>query len=71
MIKVAGLHTSITNEEILELFSSVGKLKKCCINYDSLGRSKGTANIKYEQYIHAQRAIRKYNSNIIILLLIY
>ena len=33
-----------------ELFSTVGDLMKCKIEYDKLGNSKGIAYIKYEQF---------------------
>jgi RNA recognition motif-containing protein len=54
MIKISGLELKITNKEIFDLFSEVGPMKKCNINYDSLGRSKGTAIIKYENFQDAK-----------------
>jgi len=36
-------------------------LKKCGIDYDNLGRSKGTAVVKYENVEDAKRAIIECN----------
>lgn len=67
MIKVSGLDKKINNQEVLELFGSEGKLVKCCLDFDSLGRSKGTASIKYKDLSNAKKAIRKYHSNFLYL----
>ena len=45
---MSGLNLKINNQELFDLFSEFGPLVKCNINYDSLGRSKGNAIIRYE-----------------------
>ncbi|KAJ7540179.1 hypothetical protein O6H91_10G004300 [Diphasiastrum complanatum] len=45
-----------------ELFSEVGELKRCSINYDRIGRSKGTAEVVYTKKADAIAAIKRYNN---------
>ena len=71
IIKVTGLNKKITNHELLELFSDIGWLTKCCIDFDSLGRSKGTASIKYKDSNHAIKAIRKFHSILLFFILFF
>jgi hypothetical protein len=39
---ILNLDYGVSNDDIKELFSEVGDLKRCSINYDWSGRSKGT-----------------------------
>ena len=45
-----------------QLFSGVGKLKRCGIHWDNLGNSKGTADIEFLKPEDAQKAIAEFNS---------
>ncbi len=42
-------------------FSSMGKLKRCSIHWDNAGISKGTADVEYEFFKDAERAIEYLN----------
>jgi len=64
-----------------ELFTSVGPLKYCQIDWDNLGRSKvmpneisyifkGTAVVEYENEEDAERAVKEFNGLVFKIILI-
>ncbi|KAJ4821726.1 RNA and export factor-binding protein [Rhynchospora pubera] len=59
---ISNLDYGVSNEDIKELFSEVGDIKRYSINYDRSGRSKGTAEVVYAKKEDALAAIRRYNN---------
>ncbi|XP_057475070.1 THO complex subunit 4B-like [Actinidia eriantha] len=59
---ISNLDYGVSNEDIKELFSEVGDLKRYSIHYDRSGRSKGTAEIVYSRRQDAQAAVKRYNN---------
>ena len=59
---ITNLHFNVTNEALRELFSKVGQLKRVGINWDNLGRSKGTAEVEFLKHEDAATALETLNS---------
>ncbi|KAL3530718.1 hypothetical protein ACH5RR_010040 [Cinchona calisaya] len=59
---ISDLDYGVSNEDIKELFSEVGDLKRHTVHYDRSGRSKGTAEIVYSRRQDAMAAVKRYNN---------
>ena len=57
-IIVRGLTRSVTNNDIKSIFEKIGPLRRCGINYNNLGESKGTAEVEYYYRRDAFKACR-------------
>lgn len=64
-LRVSNLDFNITHKDLMELFAKIGKLTKNKIDYDDLGRSKGTALVEYEKHDFAMEAIREYDGAVL------
>lgn len=60
-MRVSNFSSSITHDDLRELFSKHGKLTECRIFTDKLGVSQGEARIEYEKPEAAEKAIQEYN----------
>eukprot|EP00698_Gefionella_okellyi_P005853 TRINITY_DN15290_c0_g1_i1.p1 TRINITY_DN15290_c0_g1~~TRINITY_DN15290_c0_g1_i1.p1 ORF type:complete len:238 (-),score=37.78 TRINITY_DN15290_c0_g1_i1:227-940(-) len=60
-MQVANLDYNVSNEDLKELFSEFGEVKKVNIHFDRAGRSNGTADVIFARKTDASRAVAKYN----------
>nr|CAG8541057.1 14029_t:CDS:2 [Entrophospora candida]CAG8548273.1 10484_t:CDS:2 [Entrophospora candida] len=60
-IIIENLFYEVTQEDLQELFSDCGIVKKAYLHYDRAGRSTGIAEITFENPKEADIAIRKYD----------
>lgn len=60
-ILVKNLKYDIQDDEVTELFSTVGKVNKAEIVYDRSGRSKGLARVWFARRADAEKAIKEYD----------
>ena len=58
-IIVRNLTRNATNADIKSVFEKIGPLRRCGINWNSLGESKGTAEVEYLYRSDAFKAVRK------------
>ncbi|KAI8876204.1 RNA-binding domain-containing protein [Backusella circina FSU 941] len=60
-LAVENLHYNVTENDLLELFSTVGDVQKARIKFDPSGRSTGAAFVKYVNTEDAKEAAKKYD----------
>ena len=58
-IIIRNLNRSATNSEIKSIFEKIGPLRRCGINWNNLGESRGTAEVEYVYRSDAFKACRK------------
>ncbi|OMO63648.1 hypothetical protein COLO4_32267 [Corchorus olitorius] len=59
---VSNLDHGVTNEDIRELFSEIGELKRYAVHYDKTGRPSGSAEVVYVRRSDAFAALKRYNN---------
>ncbi|XP_022733616.1 THO complex subunit 4D-like [Durio zibethinus] len=59
---VSNLNIGVTNEDIRELFSEIGELKRYAVHYNKNGRPSGSAEVVYLRRSDAFAALRRYNN---------
>lgn len=59
-IFVKNLPWSTSNDDLIELFTTIGKVEQAEIQYEPSGRSKGTGVVRFDQLTTAQTAITKF-----------
>ncbi|XP_057501008.1 THO complex subunit 4D-like [Actinidia eriantha] len=59
---ISNLDTGVTNEDIRELFSEFGQLKRHAVHYDKNGRPNGSAAIVFARRSDAFQALKRYNN---------
>eukprot|EP00359_Climacostomum_virens_P001121 CAMPEP_0204899018 /NCGR_PEP_ID=MMETSP1397-20131031/1616_1 /ASSEMBLY_ACC=CAM_ASM_000891 /TAXON_ID=49980 /ORGANISM="Climacostomum Climacostomum virens, Strain Stock W-24" /LENGTH=140 /DNA_ID=CAMNT_0052066927 /DNA_START=405 /DNA_END=830 /DNA_ORIENTATION=- len=58
---VKNLHEEADNAAIFEHFKQFGTLTRCGLNWDKLGKSKGTAIVQFEEHDEAEKALKESN----------
>eukprot|EP00882_Tetradesmus_deserticola_P024207 GHRQ01026444.1.p1 GENE.GHRQ01026444.1~~GHRQ01026444.1.p1 ORF type:complete len:366 (+),score=140.80 GHRQ01026444.1:247-1344(+) len=59
---ISNLDYKVTDEDIKELFGTVGNIKDSAIHYDKSGRSMGTAYVVFDKRADALAAFNRYNN---------
>lgn len=63
-ILVKNLKFDILEDDVRELFSTVGEVKKAEIVYDRSGRSKGIARVWFSRKSDAEKALKQYDGTL-------
>ncbi|XP_042436390.1 THO complex subunit 4D-like isoform X1 [Zingiber officinale] len=59
---ISNLDYGVSNQDIRELFSEVGDLKRFAVHYDRNGRPSGSAEVVYARRSDAIAALKRYNN---------
>lgn len=60
-IEISNLDWAVSNNDVQELFGTVGEVTKAEVDYDRSGRSLGTGQVLYPRVADAKRALAKFN----------
>lgn len=61
-LSISNLHSGVSNQDIRELFSEIGELKRYAIHYDKTGRPSGSAEVLFARRSDAFQALKRYNN---------
>jgi THO complex subunit 4 len=59
---VSNLASTVTQNDVRELFARIGPVKQAQLNYDANGKSKGIANVTFAKPGDAQKSFNEYNN---------
>jgi len=61
VVRCANLPYDVLEKDLRELFSSVGKVVACQVQYDASGRSTGKATVEVSARRAAERAVERFH----------
>ncbi|KAI9197348.1 RRM motif-containing protein [Polychytrium aggregatum] len=61
-INVSNLAYSVSQKDVVDLFTQIGPVKVATLNYDATGKSKGTATVVFHRKGDAARAVKEYHN---------
>nr|BAC80073.1 putative RNA and export factor binding protein [Oryza sativa Japonica Group] len=64
-LHISNLDPGVTVDDVQELFSEIGELKRYSVNYDKDGKSQGTAEVVFARKVDALEAIKRYDGVIL------
>ena len=60
-VLIEGLQSHVTSDDIKEIFERTGTVTQAFVNYDTTGKSTGTASVVYARRADARQAQRELN----------
>lgn len=60
-LMISNFASSVSEEDLKQLFGAIGDIKGCELDYDKEGKSKGSGSVVYVKYEDAIKAIEEYN----------
>jgi len=60
-VHVSNLAEDVTDDDVREIFERIGQVKSCGVNYNSQGRSTGTATVTFVKKSDAEKAVDEYD----------
>lgn len=60
-ISITNLDYAVTEADVREIFSKVGKVKKAVVHYNAKGKSRGTAVVTFGNATAASKAVKEYH----------
>jgi len=60
-VSISNLDSGVTDGDVREIFQQVGRVSKTAVNYDSNGRSRGTAEVTFANRQAAIKAVKEYD----------
>ena len=64
-IRVENLNENMINQDLVKLFEQYGKLVRCGIKYDKLGKNTGVADVEFSTHEECEEAIQKLDKSTI------
>ncbi|KAJ1539707.1 hypothetical protein HK405_012519, partial [Cladochytrium tenue] len=61
-IMISNLAASVSEDDLKELFKSIGPIKTAFLNFDAQGRSKGAGTVVYRRDGDAAKAVEQYHN---------
>mmetsp|Transcript_35336 Transcript_35336/g.101604 ORF Transcript_35336/g.101604 Transcript_35336/m.101604 type:complete len:189 (-) Transcript_35336:464-1030(-) len=64
-VTIEGLEYSVMQDDLYELFQSIGQVVKVWIDYDSTDRSAGSGGVVFASTADAEQAVKRYNGKLL------